>query len=94
LPSTPTGSRSARRHVGVRFLDYLEAAVRIAGAHKILFGSDGPLLHPGLELCKIRLLELNPEEEALFFGGTPEDFCSSRRCARGAVGLGRKAELI
>jgi len=69
LPSTPTGSRSARRHVGVRFLDYLEAAVRIAGAHKILFGSDGPLLHPGLELCKIRLLELNPEEEALILGG-------------------------
>jgi len=53
---------------GVRFFDYLQAAVRIAGAHKILFGSDGPLLHPGLELYKIRLLELSPEEEALILG--------------------------
>jgi predicted TIM-barrel fold metal-dependent hydrolase len=50
---------------GVRFFDYLLAAVKIAGAHKVLFGSDGPLLHPGLELCKIRLLKLNPEEEEL-----------------------------
>jgi len=30
--------------------------------------SDGPLLHPGLELHKIRLLKLNPEEEALILG--------------------------
>ena len=30
--------------------------------------SDGPLLHPGLELHKIRLLKLSPEEEVLILG--------------------------
>ncbi len=43
---------------GVRFIDHLLEAIRVAGAKKILFGSDGPLLHPGLELHKIRLLKL------------------------------------
>ena len=57
---------------GVRFFDYLVAAVQIAGAHKILFGSDGPLLHPELELHKIRLLRLSPEDEALVLGGNAQ----------------------
>jgi uncharacterized protein len=50
---------------GVRRFDLLEQAVRRAGPHKVLFGSDGPWLHPGLELEKIRLLRLQPEEESL-----------------------------
>ena len=50
---------------GVRRFDLLEAAVRRAGAHKILFGSDGPWLHPGIELAKVRLLGLSPEDERL-----------------------------
>lgn len=54
---------------GVRRFDYLVEAVRRAGAHKILFGSDGPWLHPGLELHKIRLLRLPPAQEALIVGG-------------------------
>lgn len=54
---------------GVRRFDYLVQAVERAGAHKLLFGSDGPWLHPGLELAKIRLLELSPEKEALITGG-------------------------
>ncbi len=57
---------------GVRFFDYLLEAVRVAGARKILFGSDGPLLHPGLELKKIRLLKLSPEDEELILGGNAQ----------------------
>lgn len=57
---------------GVRFFDYLRQAVQEAGAEKILFGSDGPLLHPGLELYKVRLLGLPPEEEALILGGNAQ----------------------
>jgi predicted TIM-barrel fold metal-dependent hydrolase len=54
---------------GVRRFDYIVQAVKRAGAYKLLFGSDGPWLHPGLELHKIRLLGLTPEEEALILGG-------------------------
>ncbi|RZL87351.1 MAG: amidohydrolase [Variovorax sp.] len=54
---------------GVRRFDLLLAAVRRAGARKILFGSDGPWLHPGVELAKIRLLHLAAPEEALVAGG-------------------------
>ena len=43
---------------GVRRFDLLVQAVRRAGAHKILFGSDGPWLHPGVELEKVRALGL------------------------------------
>ncbi len=53
----------------VRRFDYLVEAVKRAGARKILYGSDGPWLHPGLELHKIRLLGLPPAEEALIAGG-------------------------
>jgi predicted TIM-barrel fold metal-dependent hydrolase len=54
---------------GVRQFDYLVRAVQVAGARKLLFGSDGPWLHPELELHKIRLLGLKPHEEALILGG-------------------------
>lgn len=54
---------------GVRRFDLLQQSVRRAGAHKILFGSDGPWLHPALELKKIRLLQLAPADEALVLGG-------------------------
>ena len=53
---------------GIRRFDLLCEAVRRAGAHKVLFGSDGPWLHPGLELHKIRLLGLSREDEALVTG--------------------------
>jgi predicted TIM-barrel fold metal-dependent hydrolase len=55
---------------GVRRFDLLERAVRLAGPGKLLFGTDGPELHPGLELAKVRLLGLPPEQEALVLGGT------------------------
>lgn len=54
---------------GVRRFDLLVEAVHRAGPEKILFGSDGPWLHPGVELCKVRALGLAPEEEAKVLGG-------------------------
>lgn len=54
---------------GVRRFDLLVRAVRQAGPEKVLFGSDGPWLHPGLELEKIRLLGLPPAAERLVLGG-------------------------
>jgi len=53
----------------VRQFDYLVQAIKRAGARKLLFGSDGPWTHPGLELHKIRLLKLSPDHEALVLGG-------------------------
>jgi predicted TIM-barrel fold metal-dependent hydrolase len=54
---------------GVRRFDLLEEAVERAGPRKILFGSDGPWLHPGVELAKVRALRLPPGEAALVMGG-------------------------
>lgn len=44
---------------GVRRFDILQRAVARAGAGKFLFGSDGPWLHPGVELSKIKALHLS-----------------------------------
>ena len=54
---------------GVRRFDILVEAVQRAGARKILFGSDGPWLHPGVELAKVRALGLSKSDEALVLGG-------------------------
>src|SRR5262249_56126087 len=54
---------------GVRRFDYIVQAVKRAGPHKIIFGSDGPWLHPGVEIEKIRLLGLPRQEEDLILGG-------------------------
>ena len=54
---------------GVRRFDYVVEAVRRAGPRKLSFGSDGPWLHPGVEVYKIRMLGLTPEAEALILGG-------------------------
>lgn len=54
---------------GVRRFDLLEQAVRRAGAHKVLFGSDGPWLHPVVELAKIDALKLPPRARHLVLGG-------------------------
>jgi hypothetical protein len=78
---------------GVRRFDLLVEAVARAGAAKVLFGSDGPWLHPGLELEKVRLLGLDPVEEELVLGGnlarliagvaqSPSPTSSPRRLAR------------
>ena len=53
---------------GVRRFDLLEQAVERAGARKILFGSDGPWLHPEVELEKIYALDLPDDQERLILG--------------------------
>ncbi len=54
---------------GVRRFDLLEQAVQRAGFGKILFGSDGPWLHPGLELAKVTALGLPQPAEQAILGG-------------------------
>jgi uncharacterized protein len=54
---------------GVRRFDYIVEAITRAGARKVIFGSDGPWLHPGVELEKIRLLGLRKEDEDMVLGG-------------------------
>jgi predicted TIM-barrel fold metal-dependent hydrolase len=54
---------------GVRRFDLLEMAVKRAGPGKILFGTDGPWLHPGVELSKVRALLLSPEDEQKILSG-------------------------
>jgi uncharacterized protein len=54
---------------GVRRFDILEQAVQRAGARKVLFGSDGPWLHPGVELAKVRVLGLSRTDEDLVLAG-------------------------
>jgi predicted TIM-barrel fold metal-dependent hydrolase len=53
----------------VRHYDYIVQAVKRGGPRKVIFGSDGPWIHPGVELEKIRLLRLPPEAEGLILGG-------------------------
>ena len=54
---------------GIRRFDLLEMAVKRAGAHKILFGSDGPWLHPGVELEKIYALNLPAKKQRMILSG-------------------------
>jgi predicted TIM-barrel fold metal-dependent hydrolase len=74
---------------GVRRFDYIVEAVKRAGPHKLLFGSDGPWLHPGLELHKIRLLGLQPEDEALILGGNALGLMRNVRSSRKAWPVSR-----
>ena len=55
---------------GVRRFDFLTEAVERAGPDKLLFGSDGPWLHPGVELAKIRLMGLPPVAYRMVTSGT------------------------
>lgn len=74
---------------GVRRFDLLEQAVTRAGAGKILFGSDGPWLHPGVELAKVRALKLSPADERMVLGGNLLRFISRvRRQPDNAPALG------
>jgi len=54
---------------GVRYFDLLEDAARRAGPAKILFGSDGPFLHPGVELAKARALPFDADGMAQVLSG-------------------------
>lgn len=54
---------------GIRRFELLQEAAERAGPEKILFGSDGPWLHPGVELEKVYALQLPAEGERLVLGG-------------------------
>lgn len=55
---------------GVRRFDILHRAIDRAGAGKFLFGSDGPWLHPGVELAKIAALKLSITDNQKVLSGT------------------------
>jgi uncharacterized protein len=67
---------------GVRRFDLLDEAVRRAGPHKVLFGSDGPWLHPGVELAKVRALALDARAESQVLAGTFLRLTAAARAAR------------
>lgn len=69
---------------GVRYFDLLEEAVARAGAHKVLYGSDGPYLHPAPELAKIFALGLMPEDRDLVLAGNILRLTGPARKAAGA----------
>ena len=77
----------------VRRFDYIVEAVKRAGPHKLLFGTDGPWLHPALEKYKIKLLKLSPKDEALILGGNAIRLmqkAARRRLPSRAARVGRK----
>jgi len=68
---------------GVRRFDLLDQAVRRAGAKKILFGTDGPWLHPAVELAKVRALGLSVADEQLVLAGNFLRIISIGNASRG-----------
>lgn len=74
---------------GVRRFDLLLQAVRRAGPGKLVFGSDGPWLHPGVELAKVRALGLRPRDLTLVLGGTFLALTAAARTRGRAARLGR-----
>jgi len=74
---------------GVRQFRYLVQAIKKAGPRKLLFGSDGPWLHPGVELHKIRLLGLPADQEALVLGGNILRLLRTTRVEKNALELRR-----
>lgn len=53
----------------VVFFKYLQEAARRVPEEQLLFGSDGPLVDPRVELYKLRLLEMPKEQEQKVLGG-------------------------
>jgi predicted TIM-barrel fold metal-dependent hydrolase len=75
---------------GMRRFDMLEQALARAGASKILFGSDGPWLHPGVELAKVRALGLSKHEERQVLGGNFMRLVKAARIRRDSGGIERR----
>jgi hypothetical protein len=63
FPNVYTDTSSVRR------FDILEDAVKRGGAHKVIFGSDGPWLHPGIEMTKVLELPISTADRAKILGG-------------------------
>lgn len=78
---------------GIRRFDLLEQAAQRAGAQKILFGSDGPWLHPGVELAKVRALRFPPEEEQLVLGGNLLRLIRRTRARSAAIRVSPTAQV-
>ena len=54
---------------GMRRFEYLQDGVRRAGVAKVLFGTDGPWLHPAVEIAKVHALRLPAADQAKILGG-------------------------
>ena len=78
---------------GIRRFDLLEEAVRRAGPQKVLFGSDGPWLHPGVELAKVRLLGLATEDERWILGQNLLRLLSIRTAQSASIATPRVAPI-
>jgi predicted TIM-barrel fold metal-dependent hydrolase len=76
----------------VRRFDYIIEAIKRAGPRKLLFGSDGPWIHPGVELHKIRLLGLPRDQTALVMGGNLLRLMSQVRVGEAAAHVVRSDE--
>jgi predicted TIM-barrel fold metal-dependent hydrolase len=76
----------------VRRFDYIVEAVKRAGPGKLIFGSDGPWIHPGVELEKIRLLGLPKDQEALVLGGNLIRLMRPARVGEAAAQVPRRKE--
>ncbi len=70
---------------GVRRFDLLAEAVRRAGPAKVIFGSDGPWLHPGVELAKVLALGLPAPALQLVLGGNIRGLLGRARATRGRL---------
>lgn len=56
-----------------------------AGAHKVLFGTDGPWLHPAVELAKVQALNIGALDRSLILGGNLLRLITPARGARGQM---------
>jgi predicted TIM-barrel fold metal-dependent hydrolase len=68
---------------GVRRFDLLAEALCRAGPAKVIFGSDGPWLHPGVELAKVLALGLPASALRLVLGGNIRGLLGRRRTSGG-----------
>jgi uncharacterized protein len=66
-----------------RFDLLLEAARR--RPRQVIFGSDGPWLHPGVELAKVKLLGLNAADERRVLGTNALRLLDGMRAPRGSA---------
>ena len=76
----------------VRRFDYIVEAIKRAGPRKLIFGSDGPWIHPGVELHKVRLLGLRKDHEALMLGGNILRLMRQARVGEAAERVARREE--
>jgi uncharacterized protein len=72
----------------VRRFDLLAEAAR-RRPRQVLFGSDGPWLHPGVELAKVRLLGLRPPDEQRVLGANALRLIDPARSGASLPGSGR-----